>query len=241
MGTTIKIFETAEDSAQYFASLLSLRIRQTPCDQRFSWVLSGGTTPATIYSEIAKGPCIIPWSRVRIFWGDERCAGPGDDESNYKMAFENLLDHLSIHESNIFRIRGEEPPLAEAERYAGLFARYVHNEGGVPRPDLVMLGLGQDGHTASVFPANIDLFASDKLFVPSDHPDTKQKRITATGKVINNARTVVMIANGESKASVAARVLNHLPGWDKLPAARVHPEGGELIWLLDRKAAGRLR
>jgi 6-phosphogluconolactonase len=241
MGNRAEIFDSVESLAQYFAALLAQRILETPADRYFSWVLSGGSTPGTVFSEIASS-CrdTTDWSRVNVFWGDERCVGPDDRESNYKMARENLLEHVPIPSSGIFRIHGEANPAAEAARYSKLFGRHVPMYHGVPQADLIMLGLGEDGHTASIFPSNIELFSSEKLFEVAEQPDTAQKRITATGRIINQAKLVVILATGESKAARVSQVINRLHGCDILPASRVSPENGALIWLLDHKAATRL-
>lgn len=232
----IKLLDSVDDLAEYFASLLVFNILGTPENRSFIWMLSGGNTPKLVFRKIAANfRDVIDWDRVKIFWGDERCVGPDDDESNYKMARENLLDHVPIPSSNIFRIRGEANPVEEAVRYSQLFKRHVHPNQGFPQADLVMLGMGEDGHTASIFPVNIDLFKSDALFEPSEHPETRQKRITATGMIINHAKVVVMVAPGEAKAPRVAQIINRLEGWDRLPAARVKPENGEMIWLLDRE------
>jgi len=242
MKTSVKIFDTVEELAEYFATLLILHIRETPDDREFSWVLSGGTTPKLVFRKIASNfRDFIPWNKVNIFWGDERCVDPEDDDSNFKMAKESLLDHVPIPPSNYFRIQFEADPATEAGRYAELFRKQVKLYQGIPRADLLMLGLGEDGHTASIFPENLQLFNSDKLFEPTEHPDTRQKRITATGKVINRAKLVVMLVTGEAKASRVAQIINRLKGWDQLPAARVRPENGELIWLLDQKTAFKLK
>jgi 6-phosphogluconolactonase len=239
MEPTIKIFETIEEIAHYFASLLVLRATETPASRDFSWMLSGGNTPKVLFRKIAAS-CknTIDWDRVQVFWGDERCVGPDNIESNYKMARESLLDHVPISASKIFRIHGEAEPVTEAERYALQFRQHVNTVQGIPQTDLLMLGLGDDGHTASIFPSNLQLFNSDKLFELAEHPETRQKRITATGKIINHARLVVIIATGKGKALKVSQILNHANGCDKLPAALVNPENGEVIWLLDREAAG---
>ena len=237
----IKIFDTTEALSHYFASLLISQLKETPHDGSFSWVLSGGSTPKIIFREIAaKYRDSIDWKKVKIFWGDERCVPPDDEESNYKMAMVNLLDHVPIPLPNIFRIRGEAEPIAEAAGYSEIFSRQVHSYRNLPQADLVMLGLGEDGHTASIFPGNTDLFSSSALFEPVEHPSTKQKRITATGKIINHAKLVVILATGESKSSRVAQVIDHLDGWNELPAGHVNPENGEVIWLLDKMAAKEL-
>ena len=241
MANPIKIFDTVEELAQYFASLLATRINETPDGRYFSWVLSGGSTPECVFRKIASSfRGTIDWNKVKVFWGDERCVGPKDKESNYKMARENLLGQIPIPASNIFRIRGEENPAIEVVRYAEQFVRQVKPHHGIPQADFVMLGLGEDGHTASIFPSNIDLFSSDKFFDVAEHPDTGQKRITATGKIINHAKFVVILTTGESKASKVVQIINQLSGWEQLPASHVCPENGELIWMLDQKSASRL-
>jgi 6-phosphogluconolactonase len=242
MGHTIKIFDTAEELAQHFASCLVSRFMETPGDRNFSWVLSGGTTPQYVFREIAS-TCreTIDWNRVYLFWGDERCVGPENIESNYNMAREYLLDRVPAPLCNIFRIHGEADPSPEADRYSMQLRRHVAAHVGIPRVDFLMLGVGEDGHTASIFPATIHLFNSDKLFEATEHPHTKQKRITATGGLINQAKTVVFVATGEAKSSNVARIIHRLPGWEELPAARVCPENGEVIWLLDKSASGKLR
>jgi 6-phosphogluconolactonase len=241
MGTRTEIFDTVDVMAQYFAALLAEQILETPAGRRFSWVLSGGSTPATVFREIASScRATIDWSRVNIFWGDERCVAPDDRESNYKMARESLLDHVPVPTSNIFRIHGEADPAAEAARYSDLFESHVKMHQGVPQADLIMLGLGEDGHTASIFPSNVELFNSDKLFEVAEHPETAQKRITATGRIINHAKLVVILATGESKAARVAQVINRIQGRDILPASLVSPENGQLLWLLDQKSAERL-
>ena len=242
MGNSIKIFDTVDELARYFASLLASRIRETPDCQSFSWLLSGGNTPKLIFRYIGSNlRDTINWNKVKIFWSDERCVGPEDEESNFKMAKYNLFDFVPIPSSNIFRVQGEAEPSIEAARYSELFVRHVNMVHGIPHADLLLLGLGEDGHTASIFPDNIDLFNSDKLFEPAEHPDTKQKRITATGKIINHAKLIVILATGESKASMVNQVINHLAGWEQLPVSRVRPPKGNIIWLLDKQAAYKIK
>ncbi len=241
MAISIEIFDTTDDLARHVISLLTSAIVEIPADQTFSLVLSGGRTPKLIYRHIAS-ICknTIDWTRMKIFWGDERCVDPRNPESNYKMAREILLDHIPIPSSNIFRIRGEADPVEESIRYSDLFPLNVKVQQGILQPDFIMLGLGEDGHTASIFPENIELFSSEKLFETAEHPVTGQKRITATGKIINHAKRVVIVATGEAKADVVEKIIKQLDGFDRLPAARVQPEKGAAIWLLDRAAARKL-
>jgi len=238
MEDTVKIAKSVEELVEDFTSLLLLHISETPGDRTFSWVLSGGSTPKMMFRKIAsEARDVVDWEKVKIFWGDERCVSPDDNDSNFKMARENFLDHVPIPSYNIFRIYGEKEPVAEAGRYSEIFRKHVGMDHGITRADFIMLGLGEDGHTASIFPSDIDLFNSEKLFEVTEHPGTKQKRITATGKIINNAKLVVILVTGEPKSSRVAQILNKLNGWDQLPAARIRPEKGKVIWLIDRQAA----
>jgi len=237
MEPTVKIFDSLGELSGFFVGQLAMRIREVPAGGSFSWMLSGGSTPGEILRHVGNNlRDAFDWRRVKIFWGDERCVGPEDGQSNYKMARENLLDLVPIPPSNIYRIHGESDPVTEAARYSEEWKQHAGHGDGIPEPDLLMLGLGEDGHTASIFPGNIHLFHTDKLFEPAEHPVTKQRRITATGRLINSSKTVILIATGNGKASITAQVLNRLDGWDRLPAALVRPENGQLLWLLDREA-----
>jgi 6-phosphogluconolactonase len=209
--------------------------------QYFSLALSGGSTPKAIFKIISdKYRTKIDWSKVLIFWGDERCVPPTDEESNFRMAFENLFKNLFIPELNFCRIKGEDDPVSEAERYSKRVDSMLRHEHHIPQFDLFILGLGEDGHTASIFPYNIELFTSDKLFEISEHPKTGQKRITATGKLINNAKDVCFIVTGPAKAIKVDQIIHKKEGWEKLPASLVKPTDGDLFWLLDEAAASHL-
>ena len=156
------------------------------------------------------------------------------------MAKDSFLDYLPIPANNIFRIRGEDNPSVEAGRYDEIVRQFVPSFQNIPQFDFIMLGLGEDGHTASIFPGDLHLFISDRLFEVAVNPQTKQKRITVTGKMINHARNILFLVTGESKAEMVARIIKKREGWEKLPASLVHPEKGELLWLLDEKAAAKL-
>ncbi|MEI6882980.1 MAG: 6-phosphogluconolactonase [Bacteroidota bacterium] len=241
MIEVLKIFETTDDLADYFARQLQGLLASMRHDHTFSLVLSGGTTPGLVFRKLASDyRNNIAWDKLKIFWGDERCVGPGEPESNYKMARENLLDLIPVPASNVFRIHGEAIPETEALRYSSVVVANIHKYMGFPSPDLVMLGIGEDGHTASIFPSDTTLFNSDRLFCTTVHPQTKQKRITACGRLINNARTVMILATGKSKAGKVAQVYNRKTGWESLPVSLVQPVHGELNWLLDREAASEL-
>jgi 6-phosphogluconolactonase len=241
MKKSVRIFSTIEKLSLHFANTLLEYVKNTSEDRFFSLVLSGGSTPKVVFEIIASNfKNKINWSKVVIFWGDERCVSPESYDSNYKMANDNLLDHIPIPDSNIFRIKGENDPVNEAKRYSEIVNKLIPFAYGQPQFDLIMLGLGEDGHTTSIFPNNIHLFDSNDLFEVSEHPNTKQKRITATGKIINNAKTVFFLATGKSKSTKVYQVIQKKKGWENLPASLVAPKNGELIWLLDNLSAEQL-
>lgn len=236
----LQIFTSVEELARYFTAELSATIAASGNGQYVSVVLSGGSTPRAVFEYMAKNNTGTHWPTVRIFWGDERCVDPHHPDSNYNMAHESLLSPVQLPASNIFRIQGEAEPSVEAQRYADIVMQELPHHNQTPQFDLVMLGLGEDGHTASLFPGYMDLLRSKNLFEATEHPESGQRRITATLKLINNARKVVFLVTGESKAVMVERILNRKKDWKQLPAAMVKPAYGELIWLMDEKAASRL-
>lgn len=244
---SLRIFEKTNDLAAYFARLLAGRVSDMHENEFFSLVLAGGSTPRTVYEYLAAN-CreAINWERVKIFWGDERCVAPDNTESNYKMAKESFLDYLPIPGNNIFRIRGEADPDEESKRYSEIAGTLIQADkhavtaAGPPLFDLIMLGLGEDGHTASIFPGRPELFETDQLFVPARNPYTGQRRITITGKAINNARLKVFLVTGAAKAKIVAQYLGKKKGWESLPVSNVLPAAGEIMFLLDNDAASGL-
>lgn len=201
--------------------------------------LSGGSTPKALFdywANLPKGE--IDWSKVKFFWGDERCVPPADEESNYRMTKEHLLDHIDIPENNIFRIKGENPPSEEQNRYANILCSEVEQSGGVPSFDIMILGMGDDGHTASIFPYQRNLWFSPQLCVEATHPDSGQRRISLTGKVINSSKNVAFLVTGKNKAGKVKEIIEMPDKSAKIyPAALVKPKDGDLIWFLDNEAA----
>jgi 6-phosphogluconolactonase len=241
MATTIKIFKKNDDLGHFFAIMLANGIKEIPEGNFFSIALSGGSTPKQVFSYIASDfKNIIDWKKVLVFWSDERCVPVESDDSNYRMAAESFLNHIPLPASNIYRIKGEADPIAEAVRYGEAVRQHVPSVNHIPRFDLIMLGIGEDGHTASIFPGNLNILGSDNLFEVAENPYTMQIRITATGKLINNAKSVVFLATGDSKSEIVSRVIGKKKGWEKLPASSVHPSEGNLFWLLDGKSASLL-
>ena len=241
MEQTTKVFSDLNQLTDYLVNCISNQLLNKKKGQYYSIALSGGSTPLSIFKIIAeKYNNKIDWKRVALFWGDERCVPPSDSESNYRMTYENLFKYLNIPELNFCRIIGENDPEDEAKRYSDKVDSMLPHFNGIPQFDLILLGLGEDGHTASIFPYNIELFHSQKWFETSAHPVTKQMRVTATGILINNAREVFYIVTGSGKAQKVSQIINHHPGWETLPASLVKPTAGQLVWLLDEAAASLL-
>lgn len=201
----------------------------------FSLVLAGGTTPRSAYRLLAERAHRIHWPSVRVFFGDERCVPPDDPASNYRMAKEALLDH--VLPGAVHRVEGEIDPQAAADRYEKRIRDAFAPD--PPRFDLVLLGMGEDGHTASLFPGVVPE-ESARLVAPSISPI--RSRVTLTLRALNESREVLFIVAGAAKADTLARVLAGVRGEGPadLPAARVRPADGDLKWFVDRAAASRL-
>jgi 6-phosphogluconolactonase len=203
----------------------------------FTIALSGGSTPAILFAILGDNfSNSVTWSNVHFFWGDERCVPPDDPESNYGMTRKEFLDKIEIPSGNIHRIMGEKYPSVEAERYSLEIRENTAEREGFPMFDLVILGMGEDGHTASIFPGNHKLINSKKTCELAIHPVTSQKRITITGRVINNASNVVFLITGKNKAKVVSEILSGSIS-SQYPAAHINPEHGILKWYLDKAAA----
>lgn len=235
------IREDTNELAYAFAKLIGQQVDAKSGTEVCSIALSGGSSPKALFKQLVKiQHPHIQWNKIQVFWSDERCVSPDNDNSNYKMARKYLLDKVNMSASTIFRIKGENDPVIEAARYEQLVKENVPAGTTIPVFDIVMLGLGEDGHIASIFPQNKQLFFNDRLFEISQHPFSEQMRITATGKVINNAKITIFLVTGEKKAEVLSRIIDKKPGWEKLPASFVKPENGQLIWLLDKEAAKKI-
>jgi 6-phosphogluconolactonase len=206
---------------------------------RFVVSLAGGTTPKAAYLLLAQAPrsAALDWSKVEIFFGDERCVPPDDLQSNFKTADDAFIRTVGIPPRNIHRIRGEDDPANAAQHYRQELRSLL---GESPRFDLVMLGMGPDGHTASLFPGT-DPYADDEMLVRSVYsPSQQQWRITLTPKVLRAARTVVFAVEGSGKAQTLARVREGPYEPHVLPAQSVTPVDGALVWLVDAAAASAL-
>lgn len=227
-----KIFYTKEQLAQFFGDYLTELTKQ---DKQVNIALSGGSTPETIFDVLSQEyRHSIKWKRLRFFWGDERCVPPDHEESNYNMTRQHLFDHLPIPDKNIFRIKGELSPEEARLDYISVLKAELPKENDLPVFDVVMLGMGDDGHTASIFPYEKHLWNSPRWCETGTHPTSGQKRITLTGGVINNAREIVFLVTGKNKAPIVYEILNEKDGHQAYPAAMA--DRGKSIWLLDQLA-----
>ncbi len=224
--------EVATVFSEYFAELVAT-------NETLHIALSGGSTPKIVFDHLAETyTTAIDWSKVHLYWGDERCVPPEDDESNYKMTVTHLLQKVNIPEENIHRILGEENPTTEAIRYGKVLGSQLPLVANVPQFDLVILGMGDDGHTASIFPHEITLWDADDNCVVATHPDSGQQRVSITGKVINAAKEVAFLVTGTGKAPKVKAIVEL--GNETYPAALVAPISGQLHWFLDRDAASEI-
>lgn len=226
----------AEAAADRFVGIIesTLRYRQVA-----DVALAGGSTPRAMNALLAAPPrrSHVRWDRVRFFFGDERTVPPGDAESNYRMTRETLFEPLGIPAEHIFRMHGEDEPQAAAAAYAAVLARELGNR---PRFDLLYLGMGPDGHTASIFPGTVASIDDSKLVVANWVEQFKTWRITLTPHVINDATHVVITAGGSAKADALAGVLDGPRDPERYPVQLVDPTDGELHWLIDEAAAAKL-
>jgi 6-phosphogluconolactonase len=206
----------------------------------FSAALSGGSTPGTLYRLLAEEPYRSRafWTQVHLFWTDERCVPPGDAGSNYWSAYQALIAHVPIPPENVHRVRGELAPEAAARAYEREMQRFFRRRR--PDFDLVLLGLGSDGHTASLFPNSGSLAETERLAVATTavYSSRPAKRVTLTLPALNAARQILFLVSGHEKAEIVRAVFEDVEG--RLPARRVRPAAGQLTWLVDAAAAARV-
>ena len=211
---------------------------------RFTIALSGGSTPRNLHTLLAANArTSLPWDHTFFFWGDERHVPPDDPESNYRMADETLLSKIPVAPAHVFRIPAENPDAAAAaEAYEQTLRKFFALEPGqFPRFDLILLGMGPDGHTASLFPGTAALEEKSHLVVANWVEKFKTCRITLTLPVLNAARCVVFLVSGTDKAPALHAVLQSDEPGEQYPAKLVRPTDGKLIWLVDRAAASGLK
>src|SRR5688572_22453431 len=233
----IKVLATPEDLAREAADrILRVADEAIALQGRFSIALSGGSAPRPLYELLATDDyrSAIDWARVEVFFADERCVPPDHPESNYRMAGELMLGKLPIPGDNVYRIRGEIEPEEAAKEY-GLMLKEKFADGGL---DVVLLGMGEDGHTASLFPETDALDEAKHRCVANFVPKLNTWRLTLTAPFINRSRDVIILVAGASKASRLTEVLEGPPDPRRLPIQLIRPAEGRLTWIVDAPAAG---
>nr|WP_319268831.1 6-phosphogluconolactonase [uncultured Draconibacterium sp.] len=239
--TEVKIFSKPKNVYKAIAKEI-IKMVQNSKQEVFDIALSGGNSPKGLFKKISKKYADqIPWDRIHLWWGDERCVPPTDEQSNYKMTVDYLLSNISIPEANIHRIKGEEDPEQEALRYSEEMEKTLNSRGKDPVFDLIILGLGDDGHTASIFPDQLELFEYEQNCAVAVHPLTGQKRVTITGNVLNNANQVFFLVTGSKKALRVSEIMNDNDAAQLLPAYYISPANGTLTWFLDDEAAALIQ
>lgn len=240
MDTEYRVFYTGEEASEALAEQLIKEISESEGDT-YNIALAGGSTPNRLYSIIGQElDSYALFRKVNFFWGDERCVGPDHEESNFGTAKRNLFGWMKSDLERVYRMRGEETPEEEAIRYSDLIKEKLPIVNGIPQFDLILLGLGDDGHTASIFPGQEELLTCDRLVSKAVHPQSKQERITLTGKVINNAKKIVFLVTGKSKATIIDSIFNEKDNYKNYPAYFIKPKNGEVEWFIDEKAASLL-
>ncbi len=236
----INIYKDAEALSEGFTSLLRKELANKDI---LNLSLSGGSTPKALFNYwVANYKDSLDWNRIGFFWGDERCVPPDDSMSNFGMTKELLFDHIdSIDKKKIHRIHGENDPQEEIEWYEDIMDKYLSKVNDIPSVDIMMLGMGDDGHTVSIFPDQIQLWGTQANCVEASHPETGMLRISMTGRVVNNSKNIAFLVTGKNKAEKVKQIITTRERYiDLYPAARVDPENGSLYWFLDEDAASLL-
>lgn len=236
----VRVFPDPDALSRAAAEVLCSLVTAPGPGENFTIALSGGSTPRRLYSLLGSSPYrqTIPWQRVHFFWADERCVPPDHRESNYRMAKEMFLSRISPPEQNLHRIPGEAGALAAAALYEKELVRFFPGN-REPRFDMILLGAGTDGHTASLFPGFPGVQEKKRLAVPVHLDAPGPDRVTLTLPVLNNASHVVFLATGAEKAGIVSEIVEH--GNRKgYPAGMIQPIHGTLTWMIDQKAGSAL-
>ncbi|TWT74339.1 6-phosphogluconolactonase [Allorhodopirellula solitaria] len=239
MAVSTKLFADPTALAAAFAADFAAWVDAQP-GVTLTVALSGGSTPKRLFELWAdQFSDKIDWSRIEFFWGDERCVPPEDAESNYGVAKELLFDRISIPGENIHRVKGEASPEQECNRYEQEIQRIVPaDRDGNPQFDLIILGMGDDGHTASIFPHQNEFLKSPKVCEVATHPQSGQQRVTLTGRVLDAAKKVTVLVTGAGKADVLAEVINKQGAFADYPVSHVDAE--DTCFYVDQAAAAKL-
>ena len=242
MKPEIRVFKDVEALSRAAAHLFVEQAGEVIGErERFLVALNGGNTPMRLFELLATDQRDqVDWSKVYIFWGDERCVPPEDAGSSYGQARQALLSRVPVPDGNIQRVRGELRPAEAARDYALTLKGFASPPLDWPRFDLVYLGMGEDGHTASLFPGSLVHTAEPVVPVTAHYQDRPADRVTLTPVVFNSARMIVFMVTGKKKAETFAEVLSDRYNPTQYPAQRIQPKDGAVVWLVDEEAAGVL-
>jgi len=237
MTRNLHIFKSPEELANQFADQLMSWVEKHSGNS-FNLAISGGKTPDLLFSVLAaKYADSSLWQKIHFWWVDERMVPPSNPESNFGVAKKLLFSKISIPEENIHRIKGENAPEEEALSYSAQIQENLPQHDSWPVFDLILLGMGDDGHTASIFPDQLELLHSSHICEVAIQPQSGQKRVTLTGKTISSAKKVCVLVTGSNKAERLAEIWNNPEKANQLPASHIQPENGDLEWYLDESAA----
>lgn len=239
----LHVFVDGPAVARAFADHLVQKLQEKKTGP-FFWALSGGSTPKLLFKLLAEEYREkIDWQRIHFFWGDERCVSHDDPESNYGEVKRLLFNHVPVVDSQVHAVNTALDPEAAATAYGELMAQLMPSTpAGLPILDLNMLGMGGDGHTASIFPSNMDeLLVDPRVCAVAVHPESGQKRVTMTGPVLNASDEIVFLITGNGKTQRVAQIINEEHGAQGLPVAHIRPTSGKLLWFLDGAAASEVR
>ncbi len=238
----IQVFPTLEELSHKAAAIfVDMSKKSIASKEKFSVAVSGGSTPRRFYSLLSSDPYRkrVSWHHVYFFWVDERCVPRDHEDSNFRVVFKTLLSKLSIPEDNINRIKGEAGPEKGAREYEEIIRKFF-GKAGLPAFDLIILGIGEDGHIASIFPGSKALKKTAKLVVPVYTEKTQKHRITLTLPVLNNGSRIIILAAGSSKAGILHEILCKSDRMKQYPAGLIQPLRGSILWLVDEEAAALL-
>lgn len=235
----LHIFKNADELASGFIEhLLDLSDTMLTKKNKINISLSGGSTPKKVFVLIKeKYSNNFKWDKMHFYWGDERCVPSEDNESNYGEAKRLLFDHIQIPNGNIHYIIGNNQPETEVKRYTNEILKNIEIINDIPCIDINILGMGDDGHTASIFPDQMNLLNTNDLCSIATHPVTKQKRITLTGKILNNAQYTYLLVSGKNKAGILKEVLQNQKEALNYPIYYINPASHNLEYFIDEEAA----
>lgn len=238
----VRVFQDLEALSRAAAELFVNLAKQSIAKQgKFVVALSGGSSPKRLYELLGSPPYrdAVSWSQVHFFWADERCVPPDHPESNYKLAFDTLLSVVPVLDANVHRVTGEGGPDKAAKNYEEIVQKFFGSP-GVIEFDLIILGAGEDGHTASLFPGSPILLETTRLAYPVYLEKPKRDRVTLTLSALNKSSHILFLVFGRAKADIVSGIIEGKNA-QHYPAGLVRPENGEIVWLLDEEAAEKLR